>query len=59
MLPQHYVVALAEQIARAWQRRADDIVLTPLPLFHFNAISVCVVGTLITGGSAPSSASSR
>jgi crotonobetaine/carnitine-CoA ligase len=52
MLPQHYVVALAEQIARAWQRRADDIVLTPLPLFHFNAISVCVVGTLITGGSA-------
>lgn len=52
MLPQHYIVALAEQIARAWQRRADDIVLTPLPLFHFNAISVCVVGTLITGGSA-------
>ncbi len=52
MLPQHYVVALAEQIARAWQRRPDDVVLTPLPLFHFNAISVCVVGTLITGGSA-------
>ena len=26
--------------------------LTPLPLFHFNAISVCVVGTLLTGGSA-------
>jgi crotonobetaine/carnitine-CoA ligase len=52
MLPQHYVVALAEQIARAWQRRSDDVVLTPLPLFHFNAISVCVVGTLLTGGSA-------
>jgi crotonobetaine/carnitine-CoA ligase len=52
MLPHHYIVALAEQITRAWQRRADDIVLTPLPLFHFNAISVCVVGTLITGGSA-------
>ena len=46
MLPHHYVVALAEQIARAWQRRPDDVVLTPLPLFHFNAISVCVVGTL-------------
>ncbi len=30
MLPHHYVVALAEQIARAWQRRPDDIVLTPL-----------------------------
>jgi crotonobetaine/carnitine-CoA ligase len=52
MLPHHYIVALAEQIARAWQRRADDIVLTPLPLFHFNAIAVCVVGTLVTGGSA-------
>jgi crotonobetaine/carnitine-CoA ligase len=52
MLPQHYIVALAEQIARAWQRRPDDVVLTPLPLFHFNAISVCVVGTLISGGSA-------
>ncbi len=52
MLPQHYIVALAEQIARAWQRRPGDVVLTPLPLFHFNAISVCVVGTLISGGSA-------
>jgi crotonobetaine/carnitine-CoA ligase len=52
MLPHHYVVALGEQIARAWQRTADDIVLTPLPLFHFNAISVCVVGTLLVGGSA-------
>ena len=52
MLPHHYVVALAEQIARAWGRTADDVVLTPLPLFHFNAISVCVVGTLLTGGRA-------
>ena len=52
MLPQNYIVSLADQIARAWQRRPDDIVLTPLPLFHFNAISICVVGTLLTGGSA-------
>ncbi len=52
MLPQHYIVSLADQIGRAWQRRPDDVVLTPLPLFHFNAISVCVVGTLLTGGSA-------
>ena len=52
MLPHHYIVCLAEQIGRAWQRSADDVVLTPLPLFHFNAISVCVVGTLMTGGSA-------
>ncbi len=52
MLPHQYVVSLAEQIARAWGRTADDVVLTPLPLFHFNAISVCVVGTLLTGGRA-------
>src|SRR5579862_7626627 len=51
MLPQNYIVSLADQIARAWQRRPDDIVLTPLPLFHFNAISVAVVGTLMVGGS--------
>jgi len=50
MLPHNYVVSLADQIARAWGRRADDVVLTPLPLFHFNAISVCVVGTLLVGG---------
>ncbi len=50
MLPHNYIVSLADQIARAWRRRADDVVLTPLPLFHFNAISVCVVGTLLVGG---------
>jgi crotonobetaine/carnitine-CoA ligase len=52
MLPHNYIVSLADQIARAWQRRPDDVVLTPLPLFHFNAISVCVVGSLLVGGSA-------
>jgi carnitine-CoA ligase len=52
MLPHNYIVALADQIARAWQRRPDDVVITPLPLFHFNAISVCVVGTLVVGGRA-------
>lgn len=52
MLSHNYIVSLADQIARAWQRRADDVVLTPLPLFHFNAISVCVVGTLLVGGHA-------
>jgi crotonobetaine/carnitine-CoA ligase len=50
MLSHNYVVSLADQIARLWGRRADDVVLTPLPLFHFNAISVCVVGTLMVGG---------
>src|SRR5471032_779464 len=49
MLPQNYIVSLADQIARTWQREPEDIILTPLPLFHFNAISVCVVGTLLVG----------
>jgi crotonobetaine/carnitine-CoA ligase len=52
MLPQNYIVSLAQQVERAWERRGDDIVLTPLPLFHFNAISIAVVGTLVAGGSA-------
>ena len=52
MLPHNYVVSLADQITRAWGRKPDDVVLTPLPLFHFNAISVCVVGSLTVGGSA-------
>jgi crotonobetaine/carnitine-CoA ligase len=52
MLPHNYIVGLADQIARAWQRRDDDVMFTPLPLFHFNAISVCVVGTLLVGGRA-------
>lgn len=52
MLSHNYVVSLAEQITRLWDRRPDDVVLTPLPLFHFNAISVCVVGTLMVGGRA-------
>lgn len=52
MLSHNYVVAMSSQIARAWQRTSDDVIWTPLPLFHLNAISVCVVGTLLHGGSA-------
>ncbi len=52
MLTHNYVVSMAGQIARAWEREPDDVVWTPLPLFHLNAISICVVGTLLNGGSA-------
>lgn len=52
MLPHNYIVTLADQIARATERRADDVVLTPLPLFHLNALAIAVVGTLLVGGSA-------
>jgi crotonobetaine/carnitine-CoA ligase len=52
MLSHNYVVCMAEQISRAWRRTADDVVWTPLPLFHLNAISIAVVGTLSVGGTA-------
>jgi crotonobetaine/carnitine-CoA ligase len=50
MLTQNYHVALAEQIGYCWERRADDVIWTPLPMFHFNALVTAVVGTLVYGG---------
>lgn len=51
MLSHNYHVSLSEQIATCWRRRPDDIVWTSLPLFHFNALTTCLVGALVTGGS--------
>jgi carnitine-CoA ligase len=48
----NYCVTLAKQIANMWERGPDDVVWTPLPLFHYNAVSVVLVGTLLTGGRA-------
>jgi carnitine-CoA ligase len=50
MLSHNYHGALAEQIGICWQRTADDVVWTPLPLYHFNALTTVVVGTLLFGG---------
>ncbi len=44
MLSHHYHGALADQIGICWRRTADDVVWTPLPLFHFNALATAVVG---------------
>ncbi len=52
MLSHHYHGALASQIGICWKRTTDDVVWTPLPLFHFNAISTAVVGPLVFGGRA-------
>jgi crotonobetaine/carnitine-CoA ligase len=52
MLSHNYHVGLANQIAICWRRTADDVVWSALPLFHFNAISVCLVGALSCGGRA-------
>lgn len=50
MLSHHYHGALARQIGICWERTADDVVWTPLPLFHFNAVTTAVVGALVFGG---------
>jgi crotonobetaine/carnitine-CoA ligase len=52
MLSHNYHEALARQIGICWERTADDVVWTPLPLFHFNAIVTAVLGPLVFGGRA-------
>lgn len=50
MLSHNYHAALARQIGICWGRTEHDVVWTPLPLFHFNAITTAVVGPLVFGG---------
>jgi crotonobetaine/carnitine-CoA ligase len=50
MLTHNYHQALARQVGMCWQRTARDVVWTPLPLYHFNALTTVVVGTLLYGG---------
>jgi crotonobetaine/carnitine-CoA ligase len=50
MLSHNYHEALANQIATQWQATTEDVVWTPLPLFHFNALVTAVCGPLLTGG---------
>ncbi len=50
MLTHNYHAALSQQIGYCWERTADDVVWTPLPMFHFNALVTAVVGTLVFGG---------
>jgi crotonobetaine/carnitine-CoA ligase len=52
MLTHRYHETLSRQIGICWRRTADDVVWTPLPLFHFNAIVTAVLGPLIYGGRA-------
>ena len=50
MLSHNYHLALSTQIGLCWGRTATDVVWTPLPLFHFNAIVTAVLGPLLFGG---------
>jgi len=52
MLSHNYHEALTRQIGICWQRTSVDVVWTPLPLFHFNAITTAVLGPLVWGGRA-------
>ena len=50
MLSHNYHEALSRQIGTCWGRTADDVVWTPLPLFHYNALVTAVLGALVFGG---------
>jgi carnitine-CoA ligase len=52
MLSHNYHAALTAQVGTCWERTAEDVLWTPLPLFHFNAITTAVVGPLLSGGRA-------
>ncbi len=52
MLSHNYHEALARQIGLCWRRTADDVVWTPLPMYHFNALTTAIVGALVYGGRA-------
>lgn len=50
MLSHNYHEVLSRQIGHCWGRGPDDVVWTPLPLFHYNALVTAVLGPLIYGG---------
>jgi crotonobetaine/carnitine-CoA ligase len=52
MLSHNYHGALTRQIGICWKRTADDVLWTPLPIFHFNAITTAILGPLVWGGRA-------
>jgi len=50
MLSHGYHEALTSQIGYCWQRTAEDVLWTPLPMFHYNALVTAVLGALVFGG---------
>jgi carnitine-CoA ligase len=49
MLSHNYAVELGRQIGVIWRLTREDVVWTPNPLFHFNAIAVNLMGGLLIG----------
>jgi crotonobetaine/carnitine-CoA ligase len=52
MLSHNYHEAATRQIGTCWQRTPDDVMWTPLPLYHYNALVTAVLGALVFGGRA-------
>jgi carnitine-CoA ligase len=52
VLSHSYMVRAAQQFARSLKSGPQDIVYTPLPLFHLNAKAVTVLGSILTGQTA-------
>ncbi|OAA27809.1 crotonobetaine/carnitine-CoA ligase [Frankia sp. EI5c] len=52
MLSHNYHEALAQQIGHSWGRTSADVLWTPLPMFHYNALVTAVIGALVFGGRA-------
>jgi carnitine-CoA ligase len=52
MLSHNYPIAMSHQIGVCWDRRADDVVWTPMPTFHLSALTTTVIGPLLFGGRA-------
>lgn len=51
MLSHNYMCNLARLQLAAAPARPDDVVWTPLPLFHFNAIATGIISTMMVGAS--------
>jgi crotonobetaine/carnitine-CoA ligase len=50
MLSSNYMCNLARQQLRAAPARTDDVLWTPLPFFHLNAIATGTISTILVGG---------
>ncbi len=52
MVSHNYACNLASDIATVNDMSADDVIWTPLPIFHMNIITATIVSTLLRGGKA-------
>ncbi len=51
-LSHNYHLTITRDGMTGWGRTAQDVVWSPLPVFHFNAITQLILGTLYAGGRA-------